>query len=91
VTLKDSPGKAIIEGEADTRPVYEGQGIGIKGNYCQSKGQAPGVGGEEIMDRQFYPRALCLRQDHSDHFTNQILLKHIKQLLLLMCCEYVPV
>lgn len=51
VTLRDSPGKAISEGDADTRPVYEGQGIGVEGNGWQSKGLAPGVGGEEVLAR----------------------------------------
>lgn len=51
VTLRDSPGKAISEGEADTRPAYQGQGIGVEGNGWQSKGLAPGVGGEEVLAR----------------------------------------
>ncbi|KAG9646694.1 CoA-transferase family III, partial [Aureobasidium melanogenum] len=51
VTLKDSPGKAIAEGHADARPVCQGQGIGVEGNGWQSKGLAPGVGGEEVLAR----------------------------------------
>jgi alpha-methylacyl-CoA racemase len=49
VTLRDSPAKAISEGDADTRPVCEGQGIGVEGEGWQSKGLAPGVGGEEVL------------------------------------------
>lgn len=51
VTLRDSPGKAIAEGDADTRPAHEGQGIGVEGNGWQSKGLSPGVGGEEVLAR----------------------------------------
>jgi alpha-methylacyl-CoA racemase len=51
VTLKGSPGKAIAEGDADMRPVCEGQGIGLEGSGWESKGLAPGVGGEEILAR----------------------------------------
>ncbi|KAH0335677.1 CoA-transferase family III, partial [Aureobasidium melanogenum] len=51
VTLRDSPGKAIAEGDADTRPACEGQGIGVQGNGWESKGLAPGVGGEEVLAR----------------------------------------
>ncbi|KAH0000244.1 CoA-transferase family III, partial [Aureobasidium melanogenum] len=51
VTLKDSPGKAIAEGDADTRPACQGQGIGVEGSGWQSKGLAPGVGGEEVLAR----------------------------------------
>ncbi|KAG9675091.1 CoA-transferase family III, partial [Aureobasidium melanogenum] len=51
VTLKDSPGKAIAEGDADKRPACQGQGIGVEGNGWQSNGLAPGVGGEEVLAR----------------------------------------
>ncbi|THV74133.1 CoA-transferase family III [Aureobasidium pullulans] len=51
VTLKDSPSKAISEAEADTRPAHEGQGIGVEGSGWESKGLAPGVGGEEVLAR----------------------------------------
>jgi alpha-methylacyl-CoA racemase len=51
VTLKDSPAKAISEGDADTRPVCEGQGIGVEGDGWRSKGLSPGVGGEEVLAR----------------------------------------
>jgi alpha-methylacyl-CoA racemase len=49
--LKDSPAKAISEGDADTRPVCEGQGIGVEGDGWRSKGLSPGVGGEEVLAR----------------------------------------
>ncbi|KEQ95076.1 hypothetical protein AUEXF2481DRAFT_65703 [Aureobasidium subglaciale EXF-2481] len=51
VTLKDSPAKAISEGEADTRPAHGGQGIGVDGDGWQSKGLKPGVGGEDVLAR----------------------------------------
>ncbi|KAH0018574.1 CoA-transferase family III, partial [Aureobasidium melanogenum] len=51
VTLKDSPGKAIAEGDADARLACQGQGIGVEGNGWQSNGLAPGVGGEEVLAR----------------------------------------
>ncbi|KAI5241686.1 CoA-transferase family III [Aureobasidium subglaciale] len=51
VTLKDSPSKAVSEGEADTRPAQEGQGIGVEGGGWQSRGLRPGVGGEDVLAR----------------------------------------
>lgn len=51
VTLKDSPGKAISEGDADTRTASQGQGIGVEGGGWTSSGLIPGVGGEEILAR----------------------------------------
>lgn len=51
VTLKDSPGKAISEGDADSRAASEGQGIGVEGGGWISKGLRPGVGGEEVLAR----------------------------------------
>ncbi|KAI5200300.1 CoA-transferase family III [Aureobasidium subglaciale] len=51
VTLKDSPSKAVSEGEADTRPAHEGQGIGVEGGGWQSRGLRPGVGGEDVLAR----------------------------------------
>ncbi|KAH0366487.1 CoA-transferase family III, partial [Aureobasidium melanogenum] len=51
VTLTESPGKAIAEGDADTRPAWEGKGIGVEGSGWESKGLAPGVGGEEVLAR----------------------------------------
>lgn len=49
VTLKNSPGLAIQDGEAEGRPAAEGQGIGVEGNGWMSKGLSPGEGGEEVL------------------------------------------
>ena len=49
VTLKDSPGKALADGEADDRPAAQGQGIGVEGEGWTSKGLRPGEGGEETL------------------------------------------
>lgn len=49
VTLSASPGRAVTEGEAEGRPVAEGQGIGVEGSGWVSKGLSPGVGGEEVL------------------------------------------
>lgn len=49
VTLSNSPGYAMQDGEAEERDVREGQGIGIEGNGWTSKGLSPGSGGEEVL------------------------------------------
>jgi len=49
VTLRDSPGRAISETEADNRPAAEGQGIGTEGEGWSSEGMRPGDGGEEML------------------------------------------
>jgi alpha-methylacyl-CoA racemase len=49
VTLKNSPGHAIADGEAEGRPPAEGQGIGVEGNGWTEKGLSPGVGGEDVL------------------------------------------
>ena len=49
VTLRNSPGHAIQEGEAEGRPTAEGQGIGVKGDGWSEKGLSPGEGGEEVL------------------------------------------
>lgn len=49
VTLRDSPGRAISETEADDRPAAEGQGIGTEGEGWSSRGMRPGDGGEEML------------------------------------------
>lgn len=49
VTLKNSPGYAIQDGEAEGRPAAEGQGIGIEGSGWTTKGLRPGAGGEEVL------------------------------------------
>lgn len=49
VTLSNSPGFAIQDGEAEGRPASEGQGIGIEGNGWTTSGLKPGVGGEEVL------------------------------------------
>lgn len=49
VTLRDSPGRAISETEADGRPAAEGQGIGTEGEGWSSRGMRPGDGGEEML------------------------------------------
>ncbi|GAB7351032.1 hypothetical protein MBLNU459_g1517t3 [Dothideomycetes sp. NU459] len=51
VTLGDSPSRAISEGEAEGRPVAQGQGIGVEGGGWRSKGLAPGAGGEDLLAR----------------------------------------
>ncbi|OJD33372.1 alpha-methylacyl-racemase [Diplodia corticola] len=51
VTLRSSPGLAIADGEPDTRPAAEGQGIGVEGEGWEEKGLAPGEGGEEMLAR----------------------------------------
>ena len=49
VTLSDSPGYAIQDGEGEGRDAREGQGIGVEGNGWSSKGLSPGSGGEEVL------------------------------------------
>lgn len=49
VTLKGSPGLAISDGDADTRPVATGAGIGVEGEGWNTPGLAPGEGGEETL------------------------------------------
>ncbi|KAI7348394.1 hypothetical protein KC336_g22700 [Hortaea werneckii] len=49
VTLKNSPGHAIHEGEAEGRQAAEGQGIGVEGNGWSEKGLRPGEGGEDVL------------------------------------------
>lgn len=51
VTLKSSPGWAIADGQADGRPVAEGQGIGLEGSGWVDTGLGPGEGGEELLGR----------------------------------------
>ncbi|GME31957.1 Alpha-methylacyl- racemase [Neofusicoccum parvum] len=51
VTLRDSPGWAVADGEADGRPAAEGQGIGVEGSGWVDKGLGPGEGGEEMLAR----------------------------------------
>ncbi|KAB2576668.1 Isopenicillin N epimerase component 2 [Lasiodiplodia theobromae] len=51
VTLKSSPAWAIADGDRDTRPASEGQGIGVEGEGWTDKGLAPGEGGEEMLAR----------------------------------------
>lgn len=49
VTLKETPGWAIADGEADGRPPAEGQGIGVEGSGWVDKGLGAGEGGEEML------------------------------------------
>ena len=49
VTLRNTPGLAIQEGEPEDRPAAEGQGIGVEGDGWSEKGLSPGVGGEDIL------------------------------------------
>ncbi|KAK5137801.1 hypothetical protein LTR08_007373 [Meristemomyces frigidus] len=49
VGLQGSPGFAVQEGEAEGRPVAEGQGIGVEGSGWRSAGLRPGEGGEEVL------------------------------------------
>lgn len=49
VTLSNSPGYAMQDGDAEGRDAREGQGIGIEGNGWISKGLSPGSGGEEVL------------------------------------------
>jgi alpha-methylacyl-CoA racemase len=49
VTLSNSPGYAIQDGEAEGRDAREGQGIGVEGNGWISKALSPGSGGEEVL------------------------------------------
>ncbi|KAF2166383.1 hypothetical protein M409DRAFT_66825 [Zasmidium cellare ATCC 36951] len=51
VTLKASPGLAISDGEADSRPPETGQGIGVEGAGWNTDGLRPGEGGEEILSK----------------------------------------
>ncbi|KAF2191786.1 alpha-methylacyl-CoA racemase [Zopfia rhizophila CBS 207.26] len=50
VTLKDTPGYAIDEGD-NGRPAAVGQGIGWEGSGWEQKLLEPGAGGEEILGR----------------------------------------
>ena len=49
MTLRNSPGLAMMEGEAEGRPAAEGQGIGVEGNGWTSGGLSPGQDGEEVL------------------------------------------
>lgn len=49
VTLKTSPGLALADGDADTRPAATGAGIGVEGQGWDSPGLSPGEGGEEVL------------------------------------------
>ncbi|KAI6809904.1 CoA-transferase family III, partial [Hortaea werneckii] len=49
VTLRNSPGHAIHEGEAEGRQAAEGQGIGVEGDGWSEKGLRPGEGGEDVL------------------------------------------
>lgn len=51
VTLKGSPGRAISDGDADTRPPATGAGIGVEGNGWTTPGLRPGEGGEEVLSQ----------------------------------------
>ncbi|TKA83583.1 hypothetical protein B0A55_00399 [Friedmanniomyces simplex] len=51
VTLRNSPGLALADGEAEGRPAAEGQGIGIEGNGWESKGLRPGHDGEDVLSQ----------------------------------------
>jgi len=51
VTLKGSPGKAISDGDADTRAAATGSGIGVEGSGWTTPGLRPGEGGEEVLSR----------------------------------------
>ncbi|KAK7530102.1 CoA-transferase family III domain-containing protein [Phyllosticta citricarpa] len=50
VTLQDSPGFAVADGEAG-RPAATGQGLGVPGSGWVERGLAPGEGGEEVLAR----------------------------------------
>ena len=49
VTLKNTPSLAIHDGEPESRPPAEGQGLGVSGNGWDEKGLSPGAGGEEVL------------------------------------------
>ncbi|KAK3075794.1 hypothetical protein LTR53_000619 [Teratosphaeriaceae sp. CCFEE 6253] len=49
VTLRNSPGLAIADGEAEGRSPAEGQGIGVEGQGWNSKGLRPGYDGEDVL------------------------------------------
>lgn len=51
VTLKGSPGRAIADGDADTRSPATGSGIGVEGQGWTTPGLRPGEGGEEVLAR----------------------------------------
>ncbi|EME43295.1 hypothetical protein DOTSEDRAFT_45266 [Dothistroma septosporum NZE10] len=51
VTLKGSPGLALADGDADTRPPATGQGVGVEGEGWTPAGLRPGEGGEEILGK----------------------------------------
>lgn len=49
VTLKSTPSLAMHEGDADNRPVVQGQGMGVEGSGWEAKGLRPGDGGEDVL------------------------------------------
>ena len=51
VTLRNSPGLALADGDADTRPPATGQGMGVEGEGWTPAGLRPSEGGEEVLGK----------------------------------------